>query len=82
MEKNMSEVKSVVETVTTLLGYSKLKIEEKDVILSLYRGGMFSWCYQLAMERLCACLPVIYDQLKGRTGSISALTALMNDQVH
>ena len=42
MEKNMSEVKSVVETVTTHLGYAKLKIEQKDVILSLYRGGTFS----------------------------------------
>ena len=42
MEKNMSEVKSVAETVATQLGYAKLKIEQKDVILSLYRGGTFS----------------------------------------
>ena len=38
----LSVVESVLETVTTHLGYAKLKIEQKDVILSFVSGRMFS----------------------------------------
>ena len=43
MEKNLqlSVVKFVIETISTCLGYAKLKIEQKDVILSCIREGRF-----------------------------------------
>ena len=39
MEKNLSSVKSIVETVTSYLGYATLKKEQKDVILFVFCSG-------------------------------------------
>ena len=39
MEKNLSAVKSIVETVTSRLGYATLKKEEKDAILFVFCSG-------------------------------------------
>ena len=38
MEKNLSSVKVIVETVTSRLGYATLKKEQKDAILSFVVG--------------------------------------------
>ena len=90
MEKNfqLSVVESVAETVTTHLGYAKLKIEQKGVILSFVSGrDVFIVLPTSYGKTSCyCCLPVIYNQLKGTTGSIaviiSPLLALMDNLVH
>ena len=86
--ENSPSVESVVETVTSGLGYATLKKEQKDAILSFVAGrDIFVALPTGYGKTICyCCLPMVYDQLKGRTGSIaviiSPLIALMNDQVH
>ena len=72
MEKNLSSVKSIVETVTSHLGYSALKKEQKDAILSFVVGRDIFVALPTGYRKT---IPMIYDQLKGRTGSI-AITLL------
>ena len=39
MEKNLSSVESIVETVTSRLGHAMLKKEQKDAILFVFCSG-------------------------------------------
>ena len=75
MEKNSSSVESIVETVTSRLEYAMLKKEQKDATLSFVLGrDVFVALPTGCGKTICyCCLPMIYDQLKGRTGSIAVI---------
>ena len=44
IEKNLSFVESIVETVTSHLGYATLKKEQKDAILFAFCSGEGHFC--------------------------------------
>ena len=88
MTSEMETPLHALEIVTTRLGYSKLKKEQKDAILSFLAGrDVFIVLPTGYRKILCyACLPMVYDLLMKKTGSvaiiISPLIALMDDQIH
>ena len=85
MEKCLSSVESIVETVTSRLGYTTLK-KEQDAIFSYVAGRDVSFRRRSVTEPVTerphatlgycwgyCCLPMICNQLKGRTGSIAVI---------
>ena len=66
---NLSSVESIVETVTSRLGYATLKKEQKDAILSFVVGRdvlvMLPTSYGKTIWY--CCLPLIYNLLSTRS---------------
>jgi len=81
------DICKTVEDVGHQLGYTQIKAEQKHAIVSFVQGNdVFVVLPTGFGKSLCyACLPLIFDRLSGKSGSIaliiSPLVALMQDQV-
>jgi len=82
------DICKTAEDVGHQLGYTQIKAEQKHAIVSFVQGNdVFVVLPATGFGKsLCyACLPLIFDRLSGKSGSIaliiSPLVALMQDQV-
>ena len=67
------EVEAALESSARSMGPFNLKKEQKEVIISLVQGSDVFLCLPTGYEKsLCfAMLPLVFDHLKGRKGSIA-----------
>ena len=73
------DLHTVVDDIGRQLGYSQVEMEQKDAIISFVQGSdVFEVLPTGFGKSLCyACLPLLFDRLSGKSGSIALIISLL-----